>query len=108
LKKPIEILDKKGTVGIFPQGVRYHGGRPKKGRRGAAYLALAADTSILPVYIKGTIGLGLRAFFKREKSITLYSGKVFRIPKDLHEARDVDKATEFLMEKIEKIRETHT
>ncbi len=101
LRPAIKILNNKGTIGIAPEGKRRHFGRPKKGRRGSAFLSLKTNSLLLPFYIDGTLGLKLNEFFSRRKKITLVIGKPFRLPEQkITKPEDLDAPADFIRDKI--------
>lgn len=57
----IAVLDQGGTVGIFPQGRLPVGGKPFPFTVSAAFIAIHAEASIVPVYTRGNYGLFRRA-----------------------------------------------
>jgi len=104
LKVPFEILKKKGVVGIFPEGKIRRRGRPRKGRRGAAYLALKTNVPILPVRIEGALNLTLKKFILRRKKVTIIVGELFYLPKNFRNSQDINKATDLIMEKLKELK----
>lgn len=56
-----EVLDKKGIVGIFPEGRIPIGGKPWPFTVSSAYIALNTDAPVVPVYTDGNYGLFKRA-----------------------------------------------
>lgn len=99
----VSFLRNGQTVGIFPEGRRRHLGRPRKGRRGAAYLAIATSSPILPCKIEGARGFSLKTFFSRKRKVTVYIGQPFLLPPNLNDADNVNHlndATEIIMYKI--------
>lgn len=64
ISKSVEILKKGGVVGIFPQGRLPVGEKPLPFKSGIAYIAIYADSPIIPVYTDGNYGL-----FKRAKMV---------------------------------------
>lgn len=105
LAKGITILKKGGTVGIAPEGKRRHLGRRRKGRRGAAFLALKTNTLILPVYIQGALGFKVLEMLLRKNKITVKFGKPFGLPVQSAKARpDLIKYSNFIMDKIYQLR----
>jgi len=106
LKKGLEILNRGGVVGIAPEERRRHLGRPRKGRRGAAFLALKTNTPILPIYIHNSVGLTLADIFLRKKRITLVIGEKFYLEKvDIKKPSDLDAPSELIMDKIYELEE---
>ena len=57
----IEILDKGGVLGIFPEGRLPVGGKPFPFTVSTAFIATHADAPIIPVYTDGNYGLFKRA-----------------------------------------------
>ena len=57
----IEVLDNKGTLGIFPQGRLPIGDKPFPFTVSTAFIAKNADALIVPVYTDGNYGLFKRA-----------------------------------------------
>jgi len=54
LKGAIEILEKGGAIGIFPEGTRSRDGDMGKGKTGVARLAAATGAAVVPVAIRQT------------------------------------------------------
>ena len=54
LEDAIEILEKGGAIGIFPEGTRSRDGDMGKGKTGVARLAAATDAAVVPVAIRQT------------------------------------------------------
>lgn len=90
LKKGLDVLKKKGVVGIAPEERRRHLGRRRKGRRGAAFLALKTNSPILPIYIV------------RKTKATVVIGKSFELDdkQKIKKATDLDEFSNFIMDKI--------
>jgi len=107
------------VVAIFPTGMREKPkGRPRKARRGAAYLALKTGVPILPIAIRNAKGIKYdpKGFIKgmitrklKRRGVTILIGKPFYLPKnlnykrrkDLDEARDI---TEKVLANIRKLK----
>ncbi len=75
VKRTIEMLKNGESVTMFPQGTRYRGVDPKgtKIKYGCAMIALRAEVSVLPIYIKTKnykIGLFKRTYISIGKPIT--------------------------------------
>lgn len=79
LQTALEILKKGGAVGIAPEEKRRHLGRPRKPRRGVAFLALATGSPILPIFIEGAIGLKISDIARRKRKIKIKIGKMFHL-----------------------------
>lgn len=99
LKEPVKILKNGGVVGIFPEGRRRHFGRPRKGKRGAAYLALNTGVPILPIKITGTLGIRPKDVFSRRK-IVVKTGKMFYLAPEMKYPEDLNKATDLILAKL--------
>jgi len=106
LKSAIKVLNNNGTVGIAPEGKRRHFGRPRKGRRGSAFLALKTNSPLLPFYIEGTLGLSPSEFFLRKRKITLVIGKPFCLPQQkITKPEDLDAPADFIRDKTFELEE---
>ena len=57
----LRVLDRKGVVGVFPQGRLPVGGKPFPYKPGIVLIALRTDAPIIPVYTDGNYGLFKRA-----------------------------------------------
>ena len=101
LKEPLKFLEKGWTVGIFPQGARSRPvGGIRKSRRGAGYIALKNNPTIIPVYVHGARALAPWVFFSRARHITVYTGAPFRLPQEMHIRNNAEEVSEFLMERL--------
>ena len=106
LKPALKILNDNKVVGIAPEGKRRHLGRPRKGRRGSAFLALKTNVLIIPFYINGTLGLEKADFFSRKRKVRLIIGKPFRLPqKEITKVEDLDAPSDFIRNKIFELEE---
>lgn len=97
----IEVLDKGGTLGIFPEGRLPIKGKPWPFTVSTAYIAMHADAQIVPVYTDGNYGLFRRAnvvigepFYLTEHSI-----------KGANEQEQLKHLTEVLERKIYALKE---
>ena len=105
LAEAIEILRNDGVVGIFPEGKVRKSGRPRKGRRGIAYLAMHTDPLIIPVYISGAYQITFMDIILRRKKIIARIGRPERLPeKFMHNPKQIDRAAEYLMGRIRELR----
>ena len=57
LNGAIEILEKGGAIGIFPEGTRSRDGKMGKGKTGVARLAALTGAAVVPVAIRQTDGV---------------------------------------------------
>ncbi|WP_265522323.1 lysophospholipid acyltransferase family protein [Oerskovia flava] len=54
LEDALDVLQRGGAFGIYPEGTRSRDGRLHKGRTGVAWLALAGHAPVVPVAVCGT------------------------------------------------------
>lgn len=96
----IEVLDKGGTLGIFPQGRLPIGDKPFPFTVSTAYIAKNASAPIVPVYTDGNYGL-----FKRANVVI---GKPFYITDYIKEGESEEESlkrlTAILEEKVYSLR----
>lgn len=71
LKSAIRMLENQEHVAIFPEGTRSKGDTMKRGKQGAALIAVKAGVNILPVGIEGDYKLFHRMTFRIGKVISL-------------------------------------
>ena len=71
VEQSLEILEKGGTVGIFPQGRLPVGGKPFPFKPSISYIALRCNAPIVPVYTDGNYGLFKRSHVMIGTPITL-------------------------------------
>ena len=67
LEKHAEMLSKKGSICIFPDGTRTKDGVTLRAHGGAGYLAFASKRPIVPILIRGTFKTTLKDILKRKK-----------------------------------------
>lgn len=101
LKTPVRILKNKGVVGLFPEGKRKLGGRPRRARRGAAFLYYKTGAKVLPVKIEGSFNMKFSQFFKRKYRIKVKIGRPFSLPSQkINKIEDLNQPSGLIMEKI--------
>ena len=98
LEKCREILEKKGVVGIFPEGRLPREGeeRPIPFTPSAAYLALMSGVPVIPVYTDGS-------YFKKKRAHVLIGKPVdvqSLVDEGLSEKENIEKVNEHLRQKI--------
>ncbi|MFH1656535.1 MAG: lysophospholipid acyltransferase family protein [Candidatus Nealsonbacteria bacterium] len=104
LKIPVNILKKRGVIGIFPEGKRRKAGRLRRGRKGAAYLSLKTNTKILPVKIEGNIKITFSNFLLRKHRVKVKIGKTFLLaPHDINDLNKLNTSAIFVMNKIREL-----
>jgi 1-acyl-sn-glycerol-3-phosphate acyltransferase len=88
IRTALQVLERGGVVGIFPEGTRNPRGYLLPAEPGAAFLALRARVPILPVGILGTLEiLPKGAWVPRVRKIRVRIGPPFRLD-DLEHAPD--------------------
>jgi 1-acyl-sn-glycerol-3-phosphate acyltransferase len=75
LASHIHILEKGGTVGIFPEGGRNLEGEVGEGKVGVAFLLWRTGVPVVPVAVRGHHEMFARDFFFRDHSINVSYGK---------------------------------
>jgi 1-acyl-sn-glycerol-3-phosphate acyltransferase len=106
----LEVLERGGVLGIFPEGTRSRTGTMREALPGAAMLALRAGVPILPIGIDGTDDLLPRDSWvpRIGTRVTLRVGQPFTLQPDApsgprparHRREAVDAATERIMSSI--------
>lgn len=71
LRSAIKMLESNESVAIFPEGTRSKGDTMKRGKQGAALIAIKAGVNILPVGIEGDYKLFHKVTFRIGKVISL-------------------------------------
>lgn len=92
----LEVIDKKGTLGIFPEGRLPIDGKPFPFTVSTAFIATHCDAVIVPVFTDGNYGLFKRANVVIGKEIYLAE----YIEKGLSESEQLDRLTKLLQEKV--------
>ncbi len=106
LAPAVKFLAGGQVVGIFPEAKKRNLGRPRKGRRGAAYLAIKTGAPILPCRIEGIRGLSAKDFFMRKRQVTVYAGQPLYLPNEFADADNIthlNHATEMIMDRIDEL-----
>lgn len=105
LVAPIKILKNRGVVGFFPEGKRRRIGEElPKPKRGAAYLALATNSEILPIKIEGNIGMSFFKFLLRQYTTKIKIGERFSLPpQKVEKPEDLNQTSNFIMSKIREL-----
>lgn len=98
LDKCREILDKKGVVGIFPEGRLPREGeeRPLPFAPSAAYLAIMSGAPVIPVYTNGS-------YFRKKRAHVIIGKPIdpLSLTDDtLSEKENIEKVNEYLRNKI--------
>ena len=69
-------------------------------------MSLETDSLLLPLYIDGTLGLGLSEYFSRKKKIKLIIGKPFRLPQqEITKIEDFDAPADAIRDKVFELEE---
>jgi len=97
----LEVLDKKGTVGIFPEGRLPVNGKPFPFTVSTAYIALNSTAPIVPIFTDGNYGISKRA--------SVVIGEPFYLTdyckENLSEAEQLDHLTALLENKVRGLEE---
>lgn len=95
IKEALSAIEAGKVIGIFPEGRRtYDGKLMRKGKRGAALLALRTGTPVLPAWIDGTYqAYPRRAKFPGVHPINIYFGRVLKFPRHDEEVIDEEVIT---------------
>lgn len=103
LEKLREILEKKGVVGIFPEGRLPREGeeRPLPFAPSAAYLALMSGAPIIPVYTNGSYMKKKRAHVIIGKPIDAQS----LVDDNLSEKENIERVNVYLRQRIVELRD---
>lgn len=91
LRSAIHMVEKGNHIVIFPEGGRSHGDRLRKGKMGAAMVAVKSKADILPIGIEGS--------YKPFSKLTVNIGK----PIDLSEYFDMKTNSSELQEVTDKL-----
>jgi len=105
LKVPVNILNRGGVVGIFPEGKRQWKGGPGKPKRGVAYLAFKTGTQILPIRIITPV-IKMTAFgvLSRRYRLKVKIGKPFYLPsKTIKEVEDYNQPANYVINRIRQL-----
>lgn len=92
-KEALNVLKQGKVIGIFPEGRRtYDGKLMKKGKKGAALIAMRSAAPVVPVWINGTHqAYPRRAKFPKIHPIQVYIGKPLVFHR--HEEEIIDEQT---------------
>lgn len=96
IEDSLEVLDKGGIVGIFPESRLPVNGKHFPFKAGVALIALRTDAPIIPVYTDGNYGLFKRANIIIGDEIDIREFTLSENPED----EDVERLTQILENKI--------
>ncbi len=97
----LETLDKKGIIGVFPQGRLPVNGQIFPFKSGISFIASKTDAPIIPVYTDGNYGI-----FKRARVMIgeeIYIGNMLSCSKP--SAAELDEITKLLQEKTYQLKD---
>lgn len=97
----LQVLDEKGTVGIFPEGRLPIGGKPWPFTVSSAFIAIHTDAPIVPVYTDGNYGIFKRANVMIGEKIYLNE---YHDP-SLSQEEQLKKLTDILEQKVYDLRD---
>lgn len=98
----LEILDKGGAVGIFPESRLPVNGKPFPFKPSVVYMALRTDAPIVPVYTDGHYGFGKRAHVVVGERINIRDFCISETPSEEETAR----LTRILQDKVYSLAKT--
>ena len=75
LKGAINALKNNDHIWIFPEGKMTQDGKLRQGKRGVTYLHQQTNAPIVPIYIKGTLGILSWKTLFRTRKVTVYIGQ---------------------------------
>lgn len=101
MHESIKVLDKKGTIGIFPESRLPVNGKPWPFKPSVSYIALHSDAPIVPVYTDGNYGLFKRTHVVIGTPIYLNELRDHNVPED----KDIDRLTKLLEQKTYELKE---
>jgi 1-acyl-sn-glycerol-3-phosphate acyltransferase len=96
LRACLNILARGGAMGMSPEGTRSKTGGLQKGRSGVAYLALKANTPVLPIAIWGVEQIGRNLRRLHRTNVYVRAGPPLR----MDPALSLDDNTDHLMRAI--------
>lgn len=96
VSESLEVLDAKGTVGIFPEGRLPVKGKAFPFTTSTAFIAKHTDAPIIPVYTDGNYGLFKRARVYIGKPIYLWE----HTKEGLSDSEQIEYLTRFLEQKV--------
>ncbi|MDZ7726351.1 MAG: lysophospholipid acyltransferase family protein [Candidatus Campbellbacteria bacterium] len=88
LREHIKILESGRSTCIFPEGGLAKNGHEGKYRGGVGYLSYAANTPVLPVYIKGIENITFIKFLLRRRKVRIRIGEPLHFGYENNEEND--------------------
>lgn len=103
LKKSLDVLDKKGVVGIFPEGRLPKEGeqRPIDFKPSAAYLAFISEVPVIPVYTNGS-------YFNKKRAHVIIGKPIYVkdiIDEKKSEKENIDQINLYLRKRVVELRD---
>jgi cytidylate kinase len=101
-----EVLERGGSLLIFPEGTRSRGDELGSPKAGVGYLALQTRTAVVPVYLSGAGSLR-EAFFRRKRLIVSFGDPIRADSRDTSEPtpENCREFTRMVMTAIDSLRE---
>lgn len=103
LTPTFKLIKKGQNILIFPEGGRQFDGNPGITKRGIAHLTRETNLPILPVAIKGSLGIKPHLFFLRRKNVEIEFGKSFYYKDLVKEEMDDKSAAQIIMAEVNKM-----
>lgn len=79
LGKCLDVLERRGILGLAPEGTRSRSGTMQRGKPGIAYLAIKADVPILPIGISGQTKIFAEWKHLRRPYVMVHIGEPFKL-----------------------------
>lgn len=89
LRNHIDILNRKGSLCIFPEGRMVKDGSFVRARGGVAFLSHKTNTPVVPVFLNGHTFMTLKDMILRKRCVTFIVGEPL-YPKDLFKKAEPD------------------
>lgn len=99
LRKGLKVLKEGHVLGLFPEGTRSKTGELGKGLAGAGFFALRTEAAVVPCAIIGP--------YKAFSKLRVVYGKPIDMAKLREEKASPERATEVIMNEIQRIIDTH-
>lgn len=98
ISKSIDVLDKRGVIGVFPEGRLPTKGesRPLEFKPSAAYIAYLTDAPIIPVYTNGS-------YFKRKRARVIIGKPIYVcdvIDEKYSEKDNIERINQLIRQKV--------
>lgn len=100
LRSAVEVLERGGVLGMFPEGTRSKTGKLGPAHPGAALIAILARAPVLPVSIDGTDKVRSPLSLLARPRIVIRIGEPFELRKEREGKTDLEAATREMMTRV--------